>query len=344
MRERACADRSCLLIVQGFASGSIAAIAAGAVTHPIDLVKVRETNASAWRRVCAVCAATPPRDAGSVPPAVIAASHASVPHGSQVRLQLAQQGLAGAARPGIVSVTRGVIASDGVLGLYAGISGGILRQAVLVGARLGIYDALKQNFVDDQGNLPFGKAVACGALAGAAAAVIGNPADMVMVRMQADGSLPPEQRRNYRHAGDALVRVVRQEGILTLWRGTESTVSRAMIVTAAQMAVYDQSKQFFVQALQLSDSPATHTAASLFAGAVAAIASNPFDVAKTRLQNMKPLPGGVFPYRGMFHCILATSRAEGFTALYKGLLATWSRQAPLNTVRFVVLEQLKKVL
>ena len=76
----------------------------------------------------------------------------------------------------------------------------------------------------------------------------------------------------------------------------------------------------------------------------AALSSNPFDVAKTRLQNMRPGETGLLPYRGMFDCMWVTASKEGFTALYKGLLATWARQAPLNTVRFMALEQLKKML
>jgi hypothetical protein len=38
------------------------------------------------------------------------------------------------------------------------------------------------------------------------------------------------------------MRVVREEGVLALWRGCSPTVTRAMIVTASQMAVYDKSK------------------------------------------------------------------------------------------------------
>lgn len=297
--------------MQGFASGSIAAIVAGCVTHPIDLVKVGRPLLPRSAPLCSrelllAHVSTDPTLAPPVAP-------------PQVRLQIsnAAAGGVGAPRPGILSVTRGVIRTEGALGLYAGISGSVLRQTVLVGTRLGFYDALKHQFVDESGNLAFEKAIACGAAAGAAAALIGNPADMVMVRMQADGSLPAELRRNYRHAGDAMARVVRQEGILALWRGTQSTVSRAMIVTAAQMSFYDKSKQFLIDSLKLGDTPTTHSMASLVAGGVAAVASNPFDVAKTRIQNMKPLPCGGFPYRGMLHCIVTTSTAEGFLALYK---------------------------
>ena len=61
--------------------------------------------------------------------------------------------------------------------------------------------------------------------------------------MTSDGRLPAAERRNYKHVGDALVRMVREEGILTLWRGAVPTMARAMVVNAAQLASYSQAKQ-----------------------------------------------------------------------------------------------------
>lgn len=61
--------------------------------------------------------------------------------------------------------------------------------------------------------------------------------------MTADGRLPEADRRNYKHVGDALVRMVREEGLVTLWRGAIPTMARAMVVNAAQLASYSQAKQ-----------------------------------------------------------------------------------------------------
>jgi hypothetical protein len=36
--------------------------------------------------------------------------------------------------------------------------------------------------------------------------------------MQADGKLPPEARRNYKHALDGLAQIVRKEGVTAMWR------------------------------------------------------------------------------------------------------------------------------
>lgn len=44
-------------------------------------------------------------------------------------------------------------------------------------------------------------------LAGGIAGIVGNPAEIIMVRMQGDFAKPPEKRLNYKHCFDGLYRV-----------------------------------------------------------------------------------------------------------------------------------------
>ena len=48
--------------------------------------------------------------------------------------------------------------------------------------------------------------------------MIGNPTEVSLVRMTLDGRLPAEQRRGYKNVFDAMFRIAREEGVLTLWR------------------------------------------------------------------------------------------------------------------------------
>ena len=57
---------------------------------------------------------------------------------------------------------------------------------------------------------------------------MGNPADLALVRMQNDTALPAEERRNYKNVVDAFRRIVKEEGVLALWRGCVPTIIRAM--------------------------------------------------------------------------------------------------------------------
>lgn len=56
-----------------------------------------------------------------------------------------------------------------------------------------------------------------------------------------------DQRRNYKNVFDALFRIVKEEGLFTLWRGAVPTMGRAMVVNAAQLASYSQAKQMLLE-------------------------------------------------------------------------------------------------
>jgi len=61
--------------------------------------------------------------------------------------------------------------------------------------------------------------ILAGAIAGGLGGIAGNPADIVLVRMTSDVTLPLEKQRRYRHALDGVVRLVREEGVSALARG-----------------------------------------------------------------------------------------------------------------------------
>jgi solute carrier family 25 (mitochondrial dicarboxylate transporter), member 10 len=98
---------------------------------------------------------------------------------------------------------------------------------------------------------------------------VGNPADVVNVRMQNDMSLPPEQRRNYKHALDGLVRLIREEGPSALTRGLIANTSRGVLMTAGQLASYDEFKKLLLKTRLMADNLGTHFTASFMAGFVA---------------------------------------------------------------------------
>lgn len=105
----------------------------------------------------------------------------------------------------------------------------------------------------------------CSTMAGALGGAFGNPSDVVNVRMQNDGQLPPSQRRNYKNVLDGLVRICREEGPRVLLRGIGSSTNRAILITVSQMSSYDMFKQTFVDKMKFRDGLMTHFASSLLA-------------------------------------------------------------------------------
>ena len=116
------------------------------------------------------------------------------------------------------------------------LSAGLLRQVTYTTTRLGIYNSLSNHFMPKDGtNVPFWQKAAIGIVAGGCGAMVGTPGDLALIRMMADGRLPVEKRRNYKNVGDALMKVIKSEGVLGMWRGCTPTVVRAMALNAAQV-------------------------------------------------------------------------------------------------------------
>ena len=133
----------------------------------------------------------------------------------------------------IIPVATNVIATQGFLALYNGISASLIRQVDFIRlhlfpsvripdlywvltrlviftqqlthttTRFGIYEALKPS--DPSRPYPFHMKILTASFSGACGGFVGAPADLVNVRMQNDVKLPVESRRNYRHAVDGLV-------------------------------------------------------------------------------------------------------------------------------------------
>lgn len=250
----------------------------------------------------------------------------------KVRLQLAGEGIREGPRPTAFSITRDIVRSGRVLDLYTGLSAGLLRQAVYTTARLGIFDTfittLNKNAESNGRKVTFGERAAAGLSAGGLAAMVGNPADLALIRMQSDGLKPPEARANYRSVIDALLRISRNEGIATLWAGALPTVVRAMALNFGQLSFFAESKSQLKAHTNLS--PQTQTfAASAIAGFFASFFSLPFDFIKTRLQKQQKDPKtGQLPYRGVLDCARKVVRDEGWLRFYRGFGTYYVRIAP----------------
>ncbi|KAE8675613.1 Mitochondrial uncoupling protein 6 [Hibiscus syriacus] len=248
-----------------------------------------------------------------------------------------------AARVGPVTTGIKIFQTEGVAALFSGVSATVLRQTLYSTTRMGLYDILKQKWTDQETKTMPLTQIGAGLIAGGIGAAVGNPADVAMVRMQADGRLPVSQRRNYTSVVDAITRMSKQEGVTSLWRGSSLTVNRAMLVTASQLASYDQIKETILKNGLMKDGLGTHVAASFSAGFVAALASNPVDV-KNKGDEYEGGGGAKASVCGGVGLCYETVKAEGPMALYKGFIPTISRQGPFTVVLFVTLEQVRKLL
>jgi solute carrier family 25 oxoglutarate transporter 11 len=262
----------------------------------------------------------------------------------KVRLQLAGEGMRTGPRPTALTITKDIIASGRALDLYTGLSAGLLRQAVYTTARLGFFDTLMGKLsvrAESAGRkVGFTERAVAGLGAGGLAAMIGNPADLALIRMQSDGLKAPEARANYRSVVDALVRISKSEGITALWSGCLPTVVRAMALNLGQLAFFSESKSQLKTHTNLSPHSQTF-AASAIAGFFASFLSLPFDFIKTRLQKQQKDPKtGELPYKGVMHCARKVVADEGWLRFYRGFGTYYVRIAPHAMVTLIVADYL----
>ena len=169
--------------------------------------------------------------------------------------------------------------------------------------------------------------------------MIGNPFDIAMVRMQADGLLPKEQRRGYSNCFTALARITREEGLWTLWRGCLPMIFRAMSMNFGMMASYDQAQQFFDK--KLGKGLYSNLLSSAVSGFCCAFASLPFDLMKNRLMYMKADPvTKEMPYKNLWDCFVKIFKNEGIAAYWKGFWTYYFRCAPHAMIILLVNEAL----
>jgi len=244
----------------------------------------------------------------------------------KVRIQIAGESANAVKNP--IAIASSIIRNDGFAALYKGLDAAIVRQLTYTTTRLGVF-RWTSNQLKKQGGektLPFYKKAFAGLLAGAVGAFIGTPADLALVRMQADTTLPIDQRRNYKGVSDAVRSIVRNEGVAGLWRGSSPTVVRAMSLNMGMLATFDQAKETF--AASMGPGWTATLTASAISGFGASVMSLPFDFVKTRIQKQRPDANGVLPYKSTIDCFIKVAAKEGPLAFYAGFPTYYVRIAP----------------
>jgi len=265
----------------------------------------------------------------------------------KVRIQLQGEGGGSAVTTNPLKIGARIIAEDGVGGLYKGLSAAILRQCTYGLSRLGIFRTIT-NYITPEGgtaaDITFTQRLGASLCAGGIGALIGTPADAALVRMQADATLPAEQRRGYKNAFDALFRMAREEGINGFFSGATPTIFRGLLINVGMLTTYDPLKKTLGDYLGGYDSQTTRFVCGAISGWAAATMSLPADFIKTRLQKMKPNADGTLPYKGLFDCIAKTARNEGIMTLYQGYPTFVIRITPHIMLTWVFMDNYKLLL
>ncbi|XP_024943638.1 mitochondrial 2-oxoglutarate/malate carrier protein isoform X2 [Cephus cinctus] len=112
----------------------------------------------------------------------------------------------------------------------------------------------------------------------------------------------------------------------------------AFVGTPAEVALVRMTSDGRLPADNVKDGIPLHFSASMISGFVTAFNSMPFDIAKTRIQNMKS--SGKTP--SMMSIIYSIVKTEGVISLWRGFWPTYCRIGPHTVLTFIFNEQFAK--
>jgi solute carrier family 25 oxoglutarate transporter 11 len=257
----------------------------------------------------------------------------------KVRIQL----LAGTAEAaGPVTIASNMLKSEGLGAFYTGLSAGLTRQVVYTGARLGLFDVFSEQLKTPGEKMTFAKNALAGLSAGGLAALVGNPADLALIRMQADSMKPVAERAGYSNVFSALGLIVKSEGVGGLMNGALPTSTRAMALNFGMLAFNASSKDFLADQ-GVTGAPLVFGASSI-AGFFASFFSLPFDFVKTQMQKQKPDPvTGELQFKSALDCAGKTMAEGGPLRFYAGFPTFFVRIAPHAMITLIAQDQIKKL-
>lgn len=160
-----------------------------------------------------------------------------------------------------------------------------------------------------------------GASAGATESFVVVPFELVKIRLQDKASAG-----KYNGMVDCVVKTVKNEGILAMYQGLESTMWRHILWNAGYFGCIFQVRQMLPKAETKQGQITNDIISGSIGGTVGTIINTPMDVVKSRIQNTPRVPGQVPKYNWAWSSVATVLREEGAGALYKGFLPKVSAQ------------------
>ena len=239
------------------------------------------------------------------------------------------------------------LTADGPLHFWShGLCAGIARDFFYSGFRTGMYPSVRNAISGAGGDASMLQKITAGAMTGSLGAGLANTFDVVRVRMIAEGGRvdpntgilttglraghPPRWPSSLQCAADTAQR----EGVIhgLMLRGVGASMSRAALLTAAQMSTYDHAKTL-AKRNGFGESTQLHVAAALLSGLVATIACNPADVVKSRVMSARASGAGSGDGGGTLGVLARIAQHDGIAGFYRGFLPAYARIGPTSALQ-----------
>lgn len=240
------------------------------------------------------------------------------------------------------------IHTDGIRGLYRGISAPMTGAAVENSCLFFSYriaqEALRATVYPGTDPLPFSALLLSGAASGSITSLALTPIELIKCKMQ----VPMDGGSRGKSAGPLTIiaSVFRQDGLLGFWRGQMGTLIRETGGSAAWFGSYEGVSALF---RRYSHTPSTEKTSipiyqQMIAGATAGISYNflfyPADTIKSRMQT-EDVTRATAQRRTFWDVGKILWKQGGVRGMYRGCGITCARSAPSSAFIFTVYEGLR---
>lgn len=159
---------------------------------------------------------------------------------------------------------------------------------------------LKSKFYPDSDKLPTEIALLSAAISRSIACLTFLPFTVVKTKFEALGNA-----RTYTGTFNAIVKIYKNEGISSLYRGAIPTLLRDVPNSSIYYGFYSQLKPYLEIKLENQPSVIINFTAGMFSGLMATLITHPFDVMKSKLQAQI-----VYNYEGIIDLIKKISKVS----------------------------------
>ena len=236
----------------------------------------------------------------------------------------------------VIPTVKGILARDGLKGFFRGNLTMIVHRFPYSGIQLLTYDTIKHRVKDTFGfeESTFIMKCVAGGLSGSIATVACFPLDVVRTRLMAPDS-------KYHGIAPTLVRIVKEEGALALYKGLTPTVLQRVPDLCIHFSVYETAKFWMLRNFeQVLGWQGCTLGASSIAGLASVTITLPLDMIRRRMM-MDGAGGAKKQYSGMLACGMHAVKTQGFLGLYQGYTVELSRVVPQVCVSWYCIELLR---
>ncbi|KAF9119472.1 Mitochondrial oxaloacetate carrier protein [Mortierella sp. GBA39] len=193
-----------------------------------------------------------------------------------------------------------------------------------------------------------------GGLAACGAVTLTNPAEVIKTRLQLQGELArqvPGSQRIYTNFGQAMVHILRYEGVRGIQRGLGCAYMYQLLMNGTRLGLYDPIKHQIHHLLKTDPAKPSYPVnivAGGTGGVLSALLASPLFLVKTRLQSYTSHEpsrvGHQHYYRHTFHALGSIYKSEGFKGLYRGVDASMLRTGMGSSVQLPLYDFVKQQL